>query len=341
MGFFNKARRLAKGKKNRLKELTLTSVDFCAQGANPQADITLRKSLFPQPEEASKSEGAQTFRDIQWERGLNEQFWRMQDALAESLRSILSDTGDLDTRRSLMLDSLGEFQRAAAELIDTMCAPEKEPDLPPQREGETNTKGVVKTMKVNELNIDVSALSAEEQAQLSALVEKAVPAGEPAKQEPPQALTPKPAPSETDPALAKAAAAYQAMTKNLEKQLQRLQDQELDQTAEKYAALGDEHLRETLGVMKAAGDTAYAGYLSALDRQLNLLEKTDAALLGEVGKSTHGQSLGGTAVEKASAAAEALCKAEPGLSYQEAMVRAFEADPALAAEYEREYAEGR
>lgn len=29
---------------------------------------------------------------------------------------------------------------------------------------------------------------------------------------------------------------------------------------------------ETLGVMKAAGDTAYAGYLAALDRQLDLLE---------------------------------------------------------------------
>lgn len=336
MAFFSKARHFAKRKKNRLKELALTSVDFCPQGANPQADIILRKSLFPQPEEASKSEGAQTFRDIQWERGLNEQFWRMQDALAESLRSILSGAGDPAERKSLMLDSLGEFQRAAAELIESICAPDKEPDLPPQREGETNTKGVVKTMKVNELNIDVSALSAEEQAQLSALVERS-----PAKQEPPQALSPEPAPSETDPALAKAAAAYQAMTKDLEKQLQRLQDQELDQTAEKYGALGDEHLRETLGVMKAAGDTAYAGYLSALDRQLDLLEKTDAALLGEVGKSTHGQSLGGTAVEKASAAAEALCKADPELSWQEAMVRAFEADPALAAEYEREYAEGR
>lgn len=331
MGFFSRAKHFAKGKKHRLKGLRLTSVDFCQQGANPQADIRLRKSLFSE-------DGEQVFQDEQLRRTLNERLWSLQDALAESFRSILEEEKAGDRREELMLESLRAFEQEAARFISGLCAAGAE-SQPPAGEADKSEKGACQTMKIKDLNIDVSALPEGEREQLAALLEKAVPTGEPEERQP--APSPAPQEPEKDPALAKAAEAYAGMTKKLEAQLQRLEAQELDQTAKRYEALGDEGLREALGVMKAAGDTAYASYLALLDKQLELLEKTDAVLLGEIGKSAHGQSLEGSAVEKAQAAAAALRKAEPGLSQQEAMVRAFELDPDLAAEYEKEYAERR
>lgn len=335
MNFFKGTKHFAKSKKNRLKDLRLTSVDFCRQGANPEADIKLRKNLFPDG-------GGQAFRDEQWRQALNERLWRLQDALINSFRSIIEETPDSSAQReSLLLGSLGEFQEETARLITELCRDSPEPDQETERPPEgaqKSNQGACCTMKIKDLNIDVSALSAEEQAQLGALVEKAVPAPQ---QEPPTAEPSTPGtPPAQDPALAKAVETYTSMAKKLEAQVERLEAQELDQVAKKYEVLGDDNLRETLGVMKAAGETAYTGYLAALDRQLELLEKSDSVLLGEVGRSSHGES-GGTAVEKAHAAAAAIRKADPSLSQQEAMVRAFEMDPDLAAEYEKEYAERR
>lgn len=310
-------------RKNRLTNLRLTSVDLCPQGANPQADIRLRKSLFPE-------DGREVFRDEEWERTLNQRLWDLQDALTSSFRSIIEESPGHDQRLSLLLESLDGFHEAAARLVEDLCRDAQGTAAPPQEAGAEN-KGVLKTMKISELNIDVSALTAEEQGQLSALVEKASPAGEQ-----PQGTAPQP---EGEDALAKAVAAYTDMAERLEKQARRLEQQELDQVAQKYKALGDESLRETLGVMKAAGETAYTGYLATLDRQLELLEKTDGLLLQEMGRSGHGMT--GSAVSKANAAADALLQNDPAMSRQAALVKAFEQDPALAAEYEKEYAEGR
>lgn len=189
-------------RKNRLTNLRLTSVDLCPQGANPQADIRLRKSLFPE-------DGREVFRDEEWERTLNQRLWDLQDALTSSFRSIIEESPGHDQRLSLLLESLDGFHEAAARLVEDLCRDAQGTAAPPQEAGAEN-KGVLKTMKISELNIDVSALTAEEQGQLSALVEKAAPVEEQA-----QGTAPQP---EGEDALAKAVAAYRGQLRHIEEQ---------------------------------------------------------------------------------------------------------------------------
>lgn len=116
----------------------------------------------------------------------------------------------------------------------------------------------------------------------------------------------------------------------------RIEKQEMTEIAKKYAILGEkpEELGEKLYNLKKSDETMYNTCIAMLDGQVALIEKS--GLFSEVGKSDRGLSTAGGAVAKAEAKAQEIRKADPSLSYEAAIAKAWE-DPALMAEYDAEY----
>ena len=344
------------GARSKLKNLLLTSVDFCEQGANPDADITLFKSADPMEKEA------RTFQQVFAENRLDERFGDFQSAFSTSFRSILNDVEPGEERKTLMLQSLAGFTAEVTAFIEDLNKPPvpQSNGLPAVDVVITEKEGVIATMKVKDLNLDVSGLTPEEQTQLAALVEKAVPVAPispdaspstgGAVVEPTTPATPpepavqktvkgqdgtEPATSELPEGVQKAAARFEAAARELEERLQALDDRELDDIAKKYGSLNDSTIRDTLGVMKKAGDQAFNSYIAALDRQLTLMEKADKTLLGEIGKTGAGGET--SPVGKATAIAKTYMEADPTMTIQQAMAKAFTDHPELAEEYNSQY----
>ena len=116
----------------------------------------------------------------------------------------------------------------------------------------------------------------------------------------------------------------------------RIEKQEMTEIAKKYAILGEkpEELGEKLYNLKKSDETMYNTCIAMLDGQVALIEKS--GLFSEVGKSDRGLSTAGGAVAKAEAKAQEIRKADPTLSYEAAIAKAWE-DPVLMAEYDAEY----
>jgi len=109
--------------------------------------------------------------------------------------------------------------------------------------------------------------------------------------------------------------------------------------AKKYDILGEkpEELGQKLYDLKKSDEAMYNTVIATLDKQVALIEKSP--LFAEIGKSGHsGGSYNGLhgAEAKADAKAQEIMKADPRMSYTEAIAKAWE-DPALAAEYDAEY----
>ena len=175
--------------KTKLKNLSLTSVDFCQQGANPDAHIKLHKSVdLPKDNDSSTDQSAferfsaffkriftsaatevqkdaQTFGNIQTQQDLNESLWKYQDAFRDSLRSIaLDDELENTAKRELTLQSLSEFNG-----VMTQWAADMYPETPvsKKKKGEDD---------MDAKNFDLTALSEEEQKAFKGLLGKVKPA---------------------------------------------------------------------------------------------------------------------------------------------------------------------
>lgn len=111
------------------------------------------------------------------------------------------------------------------------------------------------------------------------------------------------------------------------------------EVAKKYDILGQkaEELGPQLYELKKSNEAMYNTVIATLDKQVALVEQSP--LFAEIGKSGHaGGSYNGLhgAEAKADAKAQEIMKADPNMSYTEAIAKAWE-DPALAAEYDAEY----
>lgn len=109
--------------------------------------------------------------------------------------------------------------------------------------------------------------------------------------------------------------------------------------AKKYDILGQkpEELGPQLYELKKSNEAMYNTVIATLDNQVALIEKSP--IFAEIGKSGHaGGNYNGLhgAEAKADAKAQEIMKADPNMSYTEAIAKAWE-DPALAAEYDAEY----
>lgn len=106
--------------------------------------------------------------------------------------------------------------------------------------------------------------------------------------------------------------------------------------AKKYAALGEDEdeMANTIYEMKKSNYDNFTAYINALDKSLDLIEKS--GLFGEIGKSAGGYASATGAVAKAEAKAEAIMESDPSVDYDTALAKAWD-DPAIMAEYDAEF----
>lgn len=346
---------------NKIKKLFMSSVDFVRRGANQDADIMLYKSADGGPED-----------DIQVIMKSDEEIMDMieksedmisyyADALVKSITGALNDTSmDSDEAQEFMEKSLSEFNEAVksdiiSEFTYTAGVPAVTKKSFTEREEE-------EMAKLEMLNIDKSALSPDELTQLEALLEKgcAKPKklskedemddfeeeedeievemkGE--KKKPP--FPPKKGEEET---MGKSALppAIQAALDRMEGIAKNMEMKEYMDIAKKYEILGEdtEKLAKSLYDMKQTGDAAYNSYITALDKTLNVMEKS--GMFGEIGKSAYGKIGTGvrTGIQKSEAEskidtiAKGYMEKDPSMSEAAALAKAWENNPELAVEYE-------
>lgn len=124
-----------------------------------------------------------------------------------------------------------------------------------------------------------------------------------------------------------------------EKFIEEQQKKEQVDLAKKYDILGQkpEELGAQLYELKKSNPDMYNTCISMLDSQVALIEKSP--LFAEIGKSGNAggiyNGLSGSEA-KADAKAKEIMKADPNMSYTEAIAKAWE-DPALMAECDAEY----
>lgn len=140
--------------------------------------------------------------------------------------------------------------------------------------------------------------------------------------------------------------AFQEEMDSLKKNMEELQKKndmdEMRAIAKKYTILGknEEELATTLYNMKKSSEDTYGQYVTLLDENLAMVEKS--GLFNEIGKSANGGSAyAGTTEAKIEKAAEEIRKSNPTMNYYDSIEKAWEQNPELAAEYEKSYMEGR
>lgn len=136
-----------------------------------------------------------------------------------------------------------------------------------------------------------------------------------------------------DDAITKALEAATARIEELEKSLAM---KEFHEIAKKYVPIGENEdtIAKNLFDMFQTGEDNYNAYVELLEKNLNLVEKS--GIFAEIGKSG---SMGGasTTVGKVEQIAKSYLEKEPGMTHEQAIAKAWENNPELIAEYDREY----
>lgn len=202
----------AKKKGNLLKLKRVSSVDLCPQGANPDADICLFKSVDgqqktdPPPTVTTDDENrsffksfidalmsafnsnsqplpatviekdAQTFSAVTARQEMDDNLWKYMRAFEQSVNSIVND-GDVeaaqkDTLLNETLEQFGAKMKSLFPALIGVTTTKADDDNPGQID--KSTKEGDDTMDFNFDNIDKSALSAEELATFEALAKKSM-----------------------------------------------------------------------------------------------------------------------------------------------------------------------
>ena len=130
--------------------------------------------------------------------------------------------------------------------------------------------------------------------------------------------------------------AVQAELEALKKFKEDAEDRELGQIADKYAIIGKkrEELVPMFKSLRAAGGTAFDDMIAVLDNAVDVVEKSGA--FTEVGKSGHGSASAGQAEEKINTIAKGYMEKDASLDYTSAVAKAWENNPELMEEYEKE-----
>ena len=145
-----------------------------------------------------------------------------------------------------------------------------------------------------------------------------------------------PAP-ELHPEVKKALDENAALRTQMEAMQKSLEVKDLTVIAKKYEIIGKNaaELAEKLYGLKKAGGTHYDDTIALLDEQVALVEK--GGLFAEIGTARAGAN--GTDTALGAKAAE-LRKTNTDMSSPEAVIKAFEDNPELAAQYEADYQKG-
>lgn len=352
---------------NKLEEMEFNSVDLCKKGANQRANIKLFKSAQAEgggegnemgliaklakalervlaagdePQAITKADSAGQIRET-------------TRALRKSLESILEDdTLSSVEKHDMMAESLQQFTLEATDLMDGWAQaggvfksedpdddpddeeeepedepmdddsdddpedePEDEPDDDedePVGKGKSGCKpGIKKTEEKGVFDmatIDISKMSPEDKAVLEALEKKYAP-------EPDTISLEGLGEMKIHPDVQKAIDEVHELRKSLELK-------ELEGVAKKYEVIGKKapELAQKLYDLKKAGEQHYNDYVALLDEQVQM---ADAGIFKE-----YGTSRGGGPSDLDATVAE-LRKADPSLTQAQAIVKAYETNPAL------------
>lgn len=299
---------------NKLKNMKLTSVDFVPKGANQHADIELFKSAPASParEGFFKSlvdwltKGAPgTFEQTLSTEDMRGKLWQYSHALDDSFESILESDMSADEKKQMLRESLEQFRSAVDGMIEAVN--KENPAAEPE----------VDKVRCNKMTIDKSKLTPEEQATFDALLAKSCSDSQPQ--------------DDQDDIYKGLHPAVKAELEHLRKAVNAQEDRELETVAKKYEVIGKKP-EELIPVLKSLkGTSAYDEMISVMDAAVDAVEKS--ALFTEIGKTGHGT---GDAMKQANEKAAEIMKADSNLSHAQALDRAFQQNPELAAQVEKE-----
>lgn len=301
----------------RLKNLKITSTDLVDQGANPDAHIRLFKR---KGDESFINEGDNTlvkriFKTIVGALG----------KLSEDIEFSSKESDNIQKDVNKINQNLEQNNNITNDITKSVILQDKEKE---------NQKEETDTMK-----IDKSKMTPEEQAILADFEkrygggEQAVPDNNITKDtvQPPE-LHP-----EVKKALSEIEEFKKAKNAEIEELKKSLEMEKLTTVAKKYEIIGkkSDELANKLYELKKFGGTIYDDYVALLNENLNMVEKS--GLFGEIGKNTSGFA---GVTEKIGIAAAEVQKNTNGVSGPNAVVKAWEDNPELALEYEKEYMGG-
>lgn len=328
--------------KNLLKDMEISSVDLCKRGANQNADIKLFKSADAEKggEREHMENNAMIEKIARFLAGAlaeggepgtitkadsTAQVYETTEALRKSLESIIADDSLTPVEKhDMMAESLQQFTLEATDCMEIWSNaigkaedndPEDDPDDEeeydfaededdPEEPGDEPEKKTVEKGVFDMDTIDITKMSPEDQAALNALI---------AKYNPEPENTPA---QEMHPDVKKALDEVAELRKSMA-------IQEMTSIAKKYEIIGKnaEELGTKLYELKKAGEQHYNDFVALLDEQVKMQEST--GLFKE-----YGTSRAGTPTDLDGMVAE-LCKADPSLTREDAICKAFEMNPNL------------
>ena len=303
--------------------------------------------------DVAKSEGgAKTFgaanSELKQQR-VCEEIWNVTDALRCSLMSIMRDDTVVD-KTALLKQSLSEFNVAALgfanqwgggnvadvqkhmnpiamtaediEIMKSRAAALGVDETPSVEEAEP----VEKAEEDSDMKIDKSKMTAAERAFFEE-IEKRYSASEGADTPPAPVVQKSPAE-----VLKEVMPEFAAMLENVQKRMDKQEDDEIMQIAKRYELLGKkpEELAPVLKSTKAANEDAYNQIITALDAALDIAKRS--GMFDEIGVSSNGGATDAEArIEKR---VSEIRKAHPEMSVFVARDMAFQENPELIAEFE-------
>lgn len=318
MGIFSR-----KKKPTQLKKMNLNSVDFVRTGANQEAYIALTKSYDGEDYTGEEIDVAKAEYDLT----------AFTDMLGESFSTIMQDSTLTDSERvGMVAKSLAEFNDTVDDYVSSFGILEKSFSQTANnfRKGETETMA-------NFTNVDKSLLSPEEAAWLDKIMKKAKATEEPELDDdeievdfPPAAAPKKKLPPEVEKALAD----VEEMKKSYEMKA-------LADVAKKYEqplGMKADEVAKTLYNLKKSSQENYDAYVAALDAQVGLVEKS--GLFTEIGKSG-GYGFSSVRKSEPELKIETIAKGyqsqNPGMTWNDAVAKAWMDNPDLAAAYDEAY----
>lgn len=316
MGIFSRSKN-----PTQLKKMKLNSVDFVRRGANQEAYIALAKSYddddytMDEVIDVAKAEDTLT---------------AFTDMLGTSFSTIMQDSSLSDAERvGMVAKSLAEFNDTMDDYMSSFGILEKSFSQTANnfRKGETE-------IMANFTNVDKSLLSPEELALLDAIMKKADATIEDDDEIevdfPPANPKKKQLPPEVEKALEEVEEMKKSYEMNALKEVAKKYEQPLGKKAEDVA--------KTLYDLKKSGQSNYDAYVAALDAQVELVEKSGT--FAEIGKSG---GYGFSSVKKSEpelkidTIAKSYMSQNPGMSYNDAVTKAWMDNPDLAAAYDETY----
>ena len=234
----------------------------------------------------------------------------------ESLQKSL-DCETIELYKQMEIEALEE--RLAVLKAEEADEPEEdEPEEEPEEDDEPDDDEPVQKEEIDDMKINKSLLTPEEQSALDAILKKAA-VDETVEEEG---------------AVAKAQPENEELKNEVAELKKALAMKDMEAVAKGYEILGKDtaELAKSLYAMNQAGPEVYADYVAALD--IAKAERENSGMFKEIGKSRT-ESAGG-AESKIEAAASEIQKADPSLSRVQAIAKAWEQNPELVREYDSE-----